>query len=149
MNDNYKYMKQIQIEKNISLKEVFDIIGKQRLNIFIIENVNELYNETIVKTSNHAEIQYFRFIAVIDARTSVICRTLNQTVLSKYQSYFFPPLHPHCRSHIEPIKNKFNENQLFDGKLKANDVRRVSWYKSTYACNFDTLNIENILTTYL
>ena len=149
MEQTYDYTKRMSLENNISLEEAFNKFGKNRLAIFISSSVNGLYNETIVKTSRQANIKYFRFIAVIDARTSMICRSLNQKILSEFQSYFFPELHPHCRSKIEPVIGKFDNNKIFNGQLRATDMRRLSWYKSTYACNINDLNIDALLIKYL
>jgi len=149
IEENYTYMQKNCLLNNITMIEAFQTVGKQRLAIFISNSVNGLYNETIVKTSGQANIQYFRFVATIDNRTSNICRSMNDKIITSNQGYFYPPLHRNCRSRLQPMTDKFNEKQIFNGKLTSRDVRIVSWYKGTYACNFENLNIDNMLMAYL
>jgi len=149
IEENYAYMKQNCLLNDITMVEAFQTVGEQRLATFMSGLVNGLYNETIVKTSRQASIQYFRFVAVIDARTSNICRSMNNKIITSNQGYFYPPLHRNCRSRLQPMTDKFNEKQMFDGTLTPRDIRIVSWYKGTYACNFENLNIDNMLMAYL
>jgi len=48
----------------------------------------------------------WKFVAVVDERTSHVCRALDGTCLEAGDprwSTMLPPLHPHCRSHVAPV----------------------------------------------
>lgn len=50
--------------------------------------------------------QLFRFVAQVDKRTSAVCKACDGTTLPGSHPWWLthlPPLHPHCRSRIEPV----------------------------------------------
>lgn len=56
-----------------------------------------------------------RFIATLDNRTTVNCKTKNNTVIAINDSRlreFVTPQHPKCRSYLEYISNKDNKTKL-------------------------------------
>lgn len=149
MENSYEHMMYIHNKKNIPIEEVFKNVEKNRLSIFVAESVNILYNKSIIQTSKIANVEHFRFVAVIDARTSFLCRSLNQKIIDVHQiEYYTPPLHPHCRSHIEPVIEKFNKKQLFTGDLRPGDAKRLSWYRKEFSF-LNKLNVNKIISMYI
>lgn len=150
MEDNYMHISNISSNLGITIEEAYLTSGKQRMGVFVRDSVNTLYNETTVQTSKAAGILYFEFVAVIDERTSDICRSLNGMIFSINQlSYYAPPLHPHCRSRVRPMKSKFNMKRLFKGNIDQTDSRRISWYKSKVSFILQNLNVDKMIVSYL
>lgn len=73
----------------------------------VITSLSETFSETT---------QYYRWVSVLDSRTSTICRSLAGRVY-EYGKGPMPPQHPNCRSSIMPIP---------DGKSKP--VSRPLYY---------------------
>lgn len=150
MEDVYTDIKQYSLVNNITLTESYNKFGKNRLGIFAGDSVNSLYNETTIKTSRKFGSQGFRFVAVIDSRTSHICRTLNGKIIRIFNvGYYTPPLHPHCRSHLEPYFGEITDNMEFKGLTTPRDIRVVSWYKSKFKLRIKEFDIDNLITTFI
>jgi SPP1 gp7 family putative phage head morphogenesis protein len=69
--------------------------------VFIDARAEEMSKPTAKKLKPR-----WKFVAVIDNRTSHICRALNGTCLEAGDprwSTMLPPLHPNCRSHVAPV----------------------------------------------
>ena len=89
-----------------------------RAKLITQTEVGASYNLARLQVYGRAKIQYVRYVAVMDGRTSKICRTRNGTVhklsvvlaQTKFAgraiydpSQFILPAHPNCRSHWEPL----------------------------------------------
>lgn len=75
--------------------------------------------------SNRQFFEYYQFIAVIDDRTSRICRSIDGRRWKEVPEVFKPPLHPNCRSKLTPIPKNFKAGTrplvLPDGTIKIVD----------------------------
>lgn len=150
MEDIYNDIKKYSANEGVSLSAAWDKYGKNKLGIYARDTVNNLYNTCIKKTSQMMGATGFKFIAIIDNRTSHICRTLNGKVfLVTNIGYYTPPLHPHCRSRIRPIFGKIDERTVFKGGLNTRDTKVVSWYRSNFRMQFDNINIANLISKLL
>lgn len=85
---------------------------RNRTNVILDSNGVKLSNEKLIEkvitetTSSTSTPEYtrFRFNAVIDGRTTPICRSLNGRIFDIEEAQAgvnIPPLHPRCRSSIE------------------------------------------------
>lgn len=98
----------------------------------LIENINvafgriENQNSALVNTAMQhifqntnanamsAFTKSYRWVSVLDGRTSAICRSRNGHVY-KFGSGVLPPAHINCRSHIEPVNDDvYNQLKLLD-----------------------------------
>ena len=75
--------------------------------------------------SNREFFEYYQFIAVLDNRTSAICRTLDGKQWKNVPEMYKPPLHPNCRSKVTPIPKGFKAGTrplvLPDGSIEIID----------------------------
>jgi len=71
-----------------------------------------------VQESNHyvfklvPEITGYRYNAILDAKTTLLCETLHGTVRIKYTDLPIPPLHWNCRSIIIPVIGDIVEEKI-------------------------------------
>lgn len=84
-----------------------------RLETVFRNNVQSAYNAGRVRQLRDPDIlrtlPYWRFVAVLDSRTSTTCRPLADVVLPANSAWFrtrIPPLHHRCRSTIIGISNR-------------------------------------------
>jgi SPP1 gp7 family putative phage head morphogenesis protein len=85
-------------------------LGANRLEAIARTTISTAYNEArrqeYQKLQNIGEIQAYQFSAILDGRTSDICRQLDQKIFpatDENLSLYNPPLHYMCRSLMLPI----------------------------------------------
>lgn len=79
---------------------------RKRLNLILITMGNYQYNYIVQYCMKELDIKEYEYCAVLDDRTSKICRELNgqRFKISQAQTGVnFPPMHPNCRSFVVPI----------------------------------------------
>jgi len=93
--------------------------------------VNDIYNYAVIQSYIETGTNYFQFRAVIDNRTSDICRMLNGSIFSASEAqYYRPPLHYRCRSRLIALQGNTVRNTdmlyenrnfttLYDGNMRA------------------------------
>lgn len=125
--------------------------AKRSARSIAITGTNHYANQSRVMfaDSNDETLKGFRFISVMDSRTSTQCRALDQRVITENVSKFTPPLHPNCRSaliyeiadkyKIDDSDSKRPSNFVVDG---ASDTKKVS-SDSTYYNNLKKLNAKD------
>lgn len=98
------------------------------------------HNEMEALSYEEADIEYYRFIAVLDKRTSAICRDQDNKVYKvseRKTGINYPPLHPWCRSttvaHFDDVELSNLERRARDpetGKtrLVPADMSYDDWY---------------------
>jgi len=131
------------VKNNVTIFEAFNAIGNTKLTGYIRTMSNDVYNQLLLKIYDMAGISYFRFVAVIDFRTSDICRWMNGKIFNVNNvEQFRPPLHPHCRSRLVPEKreNVTRKNKFYAMPKKL--TKTFNWFKSTYSLDIDELAIS-------
>ena len=81
--------------------------------------VNDIYNYAVIQSYIETGTNYFQFQAVIDNRTSDICRMLNGSIFSASEAqYYRPPLHYRCRSRLIALQGNTvrNTGMMFDNR---------------------------------
>lgn len=93
--------------------------------------VNDIYNYAVIQSYIETGTNYFQFRAVIDNRTSDICRMLNGSIFPASEAqYYRPPLHYRCRSRLIALQGNTVRNTdmlfenrnfttLYDGNMRA------------------------------
>lgn len=98
--------------------------AKRSARMLAITGTNHYANNARVAfvDQNDEMLKGYRFLAVLDSRTSQQCRALDQRVIPKDSpklSSFTPPLHPNCRSAlVYEVDDRF--------KLDDKDTKRAS-----------------------
>lgn len=84
-----------------------------RMETVFRNNVQAAYNAGRVRQLKDPDmleaLPFWRFVAILDSRTSTICRPLSDTVLQANAAWFrtrVPPLHHRCRSTIVGISRR-------------------------------------------
>jgi len=83
-----------------SIAERFDV-GRNNARRLVRTEAAFFHNEMEALSYKDADIEYYRFIAVLDKRTSAICREHDNKVYKvseRKTGVNYPPLHPWCRS---------------------------------------------------
>ena len=86
---------------------IYDRMTIQRQSLYATR-VNLAINEGIYSGFVYAGIHYCKFVAVLDARTSTMCKTMNGKVIAIKDilpGINAPPLHYHCRSTLVYISD--------------------------------------------
>lgn len=63
-------------------------------------------NQAMLDTYKALDVDYVKFVATLDSRTSKQCASLDGMVYKADEPHPVPPLHPNCRSIIIPVTNK-------------------------------------------
>lgn len=110
---------------------------------FARRTVTMLTRTTLTHTSAQARDLTFRrnadvvgkvrFVATLDLRTSLICADRDGQVYSVDEPYEKPPLHPHCRSTLQPVIGpQIGFRAALGGRVDAR-TRYVEWIKTRSA----------------
>ena len=93
--------------------------------------VNDIYNYAVIQSYIETGTNYFQFQAVIDNRTTDLCRMLNGSIFPASEAqHYRPPLHYRCRSRMVALRGNTVRNTgmlyenrnfttLYDGNMRA------------------------------
>lgn len=76
-------------------------VGKFNASRLIRTEVNYFYSKTKLDNWKKRGVKQYQLIAILDSRTSKICRSLNKKIFNVSDAVFgknIPPLHPFCRT---------------------------------------------------
>lgn len=121
------------------ISDRFDV-GRNNARRLVRTESAFFHNEMEALSYEEADIEYYRFIAVLDKRTSAICRDHDNKVykvLERKTGANYPPLHPWCRSttvaHFDDVELSNLERRARDpktGKIISvpADMSYDDWY---------------------
>ena len=127
------------------ISDRFDV-GRNNARRLVRTESAFFHNEMEALSYEEADIEYYRFIAVLDKRTSAICRDHDNKVYKvseRKTGVNYPPLHPWCRSttvaHFDDVELSNLERRARDPKtgktkLVPADMSYDDWYDK-YANN--------------
>lgn len=127
-----------------SIAERFNV-GRNNARRLVRTEAAFFHNEMEALSYEEADIEYYRFIAVLDKRTSAICREHDNKVYKvseRKTGVNYPPLHPWCRSitvaHFDDMDLSNLERRARDpetGKtmLVPADMSYDDWYEKYVA----------------
>jgi SPP1 gp7 family putative phage head morphogenesis protein len=101
------------------LLNVYNDSFAHRTGIVARTLVNDIYNYATTQTYIDNGINYFQFQAVIDHRTSDICRMLHGSIFpASVAQYYRPPLHYRCRSRLIALQGNTvrNTGMMYDNR---------------------------------
>ncbi|MBC1738736.1 minor capsid protein, partial [Listeria seeligeri] len=80
----------------------------------------------------------YRFLAILDSKTSKICRSLDDKIFKIIDAVVgvnYPPMHPHCRSTTVSAKSKIKvrTSRLEKGYQEVPYMPYSSWQKEYLA----------------
>ncbi len=117
-------------------------VGKFNASRLIRTEVNYFYSKTKLDNWKRRGIKQYQLIAILDSRTSKICRSINKKIFNVSDAVFgknMPPLHPFCRTvaviylGAKRLKNvtgpefKFRDipTHLEKDKFKKSDIEKI------------------------
>ena len=101
------------------LLNVYNDSFAHRTGIVARTLVNDIYNYAVIQSYIETGTNYFQFQAVIDNRTSDICRMLNGSIFPASEAqHYRPPLHYRCRSRLIALQGNTvsNTGMMFDNR---------------------------------
>ncbi len=101
------------------LLNVYNDSFAHRTGIVARTLVNDIYNYAVIQSYIETGIEYFQFQAVIDNRTSDICRMLHGSIFpASVAQYYRPPLHYRCRSRLIALQGNTvrNTGMMYDNR---------------------------------
>jgi len=101
------------------LLNVYNDSFAHRTGIVARTLVNDIYNYAVIQSYIETRTNYFQFQAVIDNRTSDICRMLNGSIFPASEAqHYRPPLHYRCRSRLIALQGNTvsNTGMMFDNR---------------------------------
>ena len=113
------------------LLNVYNDSFAHRTGIVARTLVNDIYNYAVIQSYIETGTNYFQFQAVIDNRTTDLCRMLNGSIFPASEAqHYRPPLHYRCRSRLIAIQGNTVRNTgmlyenrnfttLYDGNMRA------------------------------
>lgn len=104
------------------ISDRFDV-GRNNARRLVRTESAFFHNEMEALSYEEADIEYYRFIAVLDKRTSAICRDQDNNVYKvseRKTGVNYPPLHPWCRS---TTVAHFDDVELSDLERRARDPK--------------------------
>lgn len=102
-----------------TLKKVSNIYSKEISKLGRLIRTEQAYYHSIAQKQayNHEGVEEYQIIAIIDKRTSQICRFLNRkkfNIIEYEIGTTAPPFHPNCRSTTRPCVYRKNYNDLYN-----------------------------------
>lgn len=165
---------------NLLTAEVFTVFftkkNQNRMAEIMAQHISEAFNRsyTLLRTeacfvTNQAELQSYidnrvakyRYVAVLDMRTSKMCRKLDGQEFDVDKAIVginFPPLHPHCRSTTHPVIDgedlSEQERNALDPETGENmtvpaDMTYNDWYNYFVRNNIEYERKEKIIKNYV
>ena len=139
-------------------------VGKFNASRLIRTEVNYFYSKTKLDNWKSRGVEQYQLIAILDSRTSKICRSINKKIFNVRDAVFgknMPPLHPFCRTvpviYLDKAKTelkqdpefKFSalplEKDKFDGEVaqKLYDRLELVFYKYKEDTGVDVKKLMN------
>lgn len=91
--------------------------NKNRASLIVTTETTYAYNRGRLISYRENNVDYVRFSAIMDARTSTICQSRNGLVMAMDDpdlSPNTPPLHGRCRSVLTPIYSRYEPHLITD-----------------------------------
>lgn len=147
-----------------SYSETTDVIngrfnkGKTNARRLVRTESAHIHAEMEAKSYEEADIEYYRFLATLDLRTSSVCREHDGKVykLSERQTGInYPPLHPWCRSDtiasldeewLKRIKRRARDPETGRNIEVPGDMTYEDWYDQYVKPKY---NVDNLNKTKL
>lgn len=108
-------------------KAVSDLLehNKNRASLIVTTETTYAYNHGRLVTYRENKVDYVRFSAILDGRTSTICRSRNGLIMAMDDPELAantPPLHGRCRSVLTPIYSRYEPELIGSKQTDWSDV---------------------------
>ncbi|MBJ8417541.1 minor capsid protein [Acinetobacter courvalinii] len=120
---NYQIIKRLRGTKRLKYED--GLLNSSRTDIErTVRTIrSHVSNQAYLNSFKELDIQYIRFISVLDGRTSKLCAALDGSVWKiNDRAKRIPPLHPNCRSTLVPVDK---DGQLIGQRPYVMDERKL------------------------
>lgn len=120
---NYQIIKRLRGTKRLKYED--GLLNSSRTDIErTVRTIrSHVSNQAYLNSFKELDIQYIRFISVLDGRTSKLCAALDGSVWKiNDPAKRIPPLHPNCRSTLVPVDK---DGQLIGQRPYVMDERKL------------------------
>jgi len=124
-------LQSLEGRSNSEVKMLLKAILKTNLNraeLILTTETTYAYNRGRLSSFKENDVDYIRFSAVMDARTSQVCQSRNGLIMSMSDpslSSNTPPLHGRCRSVLTPLYSKYQPELIQEDKMNWDKVKPI------------------------
>ncbi|MCU4389405.1 minor capsid protein [Acinetobacter courvalinii] len=120
---NYQIIKRLRGTKRLKYEDGLLNSSKTDIERTVRIIRSHVSNQAYLNSFKELDIQYIRFISVLDGRTSKLCAALDGSVWKiNDPAKRVPPLHPNCRSTLVPVDK---DGQLIGQRPYVMDERKL------------------------
>jgi hypothetical protein len=95
------------------------------------DSIQDAYNHSSRRRYLKNGFRYATFDAVVDFKTSQVCRRMNEVLIDMVEDpHLVPPLHPWCRSDIRPTLNRDEQQVTTDDDIADGFLQTIYQTKS-------------------
>lgn len=127
---NQQIVQRIKGKKALNYQDGLLEQSRNQISTMVRTARSHVSNVALNETYTAIGVEYVKFIATLDSRTSKICMGYSDKVYKKDEPHPVPPLHPNCRSILIPVtdeqgktigKRPFNNKVNGEGEIGVVD----------------------------
>lgn len=103
---NQQIIQRIKGKKALNYQDGLLDQSRNQISTMVRTARSHVSNVALNETYTAIGVEYVKFIATLDSRTSKICMGYSDKVYKKDEPHPVPPLHPNCRSILIPVTNE-------------------------------------------
>ena len=102
---NQQIVQRIKGKKALNYQDGLLDQSRNQISTMVRTARSHVSNVALNETYQTIGVEYVKFIATLDSRTSKICMGYSDKVYKKDEPHPVPPLHPNCRSILIPVSD--------------------------------------------
>ncbi|ENT3302063.1 minor capsid protein [Acinetobacter baumannii] len=102
---NQQIVQRIKGKKALNYQDGLLDQSRNQISTMVRTARSHVSNVALNETYQSIGVEYVKFIATLDSRTSKICMGYSDRVYKKDEPHPVPPLHPNCRSILIPVSD--------------------------------------------
>ncbi|EOQ73486.1 minor capsid protein [Acinetobacter lactucae] len=137
---NQQIIQRIKGKKALNFQDGLLDQSRSQISTMVRTARSHVSNVALNETYTAIGVQYVKFIATLDSRTSKICMGFSDKVYKEDEPHPVPPLHPNCRSILIPVtdeqgktigKRPFNNKVNGEGEIGVVDSNTTfkGWFE--------------------
>lgn len=103
---NQQIVQRIKGKKALNYQDGLLDQSRSQISTMVRTARSHVSNVALNETYQSIGVEYVKFIATLDSRTSKICMGYSDKVYKKDEPHPVPPLHPNCRSILIPVSDE-------------------------------------------
>ncbi|MEQ1066306.1 minor capsid protein [Acinetobacter sp. XH1741] len=137
---NQQIIQRIKGKKVLNYQDGLLDQSRSQISTMVRTARSHVSNVALNETYTAIGVEYVKFIATLDSRTSKICMGFSDKVYKKDEPHPVPPLHPNCRSILIPVTDEQGKTigkRPFNNKLNGEGEIGVVDSNTTFKGWFD------------